>query len=134
MESHFLICTFEFSVMKKIPFFICCTCLAFNSAAFTTLGVPSCIDWNSTRQKSNFGKNLNADFQSLIAELSNQSFVIGYMNAFATHLSLSQNVDILKSITKEKILEMVDVECQSKPNQTVADSSLIVVLKRLAGK
>lgn len=102
--------------------------------AFTTLGVPTCSEWNETRAKTDNGKNLNADMQLLIAELSNQSFVIGYINAYATHISLSQNSDILKSTTKEKILEMVDDECRKNPSQDVGLSSFRVAMKRLIGK
>ena len=109
-------------------------CYTSNTFAFTTLGVPTCSEWNETRAKTNYGKNLNVDMQVLVAELSNQSFVIGYINAYATHFSLSQNSDILKSTTKEKILEMIDDECGKNPNQDVGLSSFRAAMKRLIGK
>lgn len=108
--------------------------VSLDSFAFTSLGVPTCSEWNEIRAKTDYGKNLNTDMQFLIAELSNQSFVIGYMNAYATHFSLSQNSDILKATTKEKILEMVDDECRRNPSQDVGLSSFRVAMKRLIGK
>lgn len=109
-------------------------CHISNTFAFTTLGIPTSTEWNGTRAKTDNGKNLNADMQLLTAELFKISFVIGYMNAYATHFSLSQNSDVLKSTTKEKLLEMVDGECRKNATQDVGLSSFRVVMKRLVGK
>ena len=119
----------------KIVLAIVCTCAFFgNTFALTTIGVPSCLDWNETRRQSEYGKNSDAEVTVLIAELSNQSFVMGYVNAFAVHLSLSQGIDILKTVTKESVLNFIDEECKKKPTQDVSVPAFTFVLKRMTAK
>ena len=119
--------------MKKVILFIFITFgLNSNTYAFSTMGVPQCTEWNKARVATNSGKNLDANFDYILKEFSFESYVLGYLNAYATHLSLSQNADILKGKSKEQLMELVDVECQKDPSLDLSLSSFMVSLKLLA--
>lgn len=97
-------------------FFIVFLVGASNANAFSSLGVPNCLEWNEIRLKTNYGENRIANLEDSIKNLQFQSFVIGYVNAYATHFALTQKVDILKNRKPEEIMGLVDEGCQKQPS------------------